>query len=52
MMITNIWQGAIDFIFGRKGQAYFGGNTIAVKGQGCVTANGRDSNDNTSCESI
>ncbi|KAF9475417.1 pectin lyase-like protein [Pholiota conissans] len=38
-------EGAVDFIFGRTGLAYFGGNTIAVKAAGCITANGRESND-------
>ena len=42
-------QGAVDFIFGQRGQAYFGGNVIAVSSRGCVTASGRESNDNTSC---
>lgn len=43
-------QGATDFIFGQRGQAYFGGNTIGVKGAGWVTASGRSSDDSTSCE--
>ncbi|KAL0567935.1 hypothetical protein V5O48_006587 [Marasmius crinis-equi] len=38
-------EGKTDFIYGRLGQAYFGGNTIAVKGPGYVTASGRQSND-------
>jgi len=38
-------EGAVDFIFGRLGQAFFGGNTIAVKGPGFITANGRESDD-------
>ncbi|EJD03925.1 uncharacterized protein FOMMEDRAFT_187176 [Fomitiporia mediterranea MF3/22] len=38
-------EGAVDFIFGRQGQAYFEGNTIASKGAGCVTASGRESDD-------
>ncbi|GLB38743.1 hypothetical protein LshimejAT787_0506080 [Lyophyllum shimeji] len=38
-------QGATDFIFGRTGYAFFGGNTIAVSGPGWVTASGRESND-------
>jgi len=42
-------QGATDFIFGRLGHAYFGGNTIAVKAAGWVTASGRQSNDMGSC---
>ncbi|KIP05701.1 carbohydrate esterase family 8 protein [Phlebiopsis gigantea 11061_1 CR5-6] len=40
-------EGGVDFIFGRHGQAYFQGNTIASKGAGCVTANGRESDDDT-----
>lgn len=35
-------QGATDFIFGRLGQAYFAGNTIAVTAKGWVTASGRE----------
>lgn len=38
-------EGATDFIFGRRGSAYFGGNTIGVRGAGYVTASGRESND-------
>ncbi|KAF8994487.1 pectinesterase [Cyathus striatus] len=38
-------EGAVDFIFGRLGLAYFGGNTIGVKGPGWITASGRQSND-------
>ncbi|CAK5266527.1 unnamed protein product [Mycena citricolor] len=38
-------EGAVDFIFGRKASAYFGGNTIAVNGKGCITASGRQSDD-------
>ncbi|KAF9465364.1 pectinesterase [Collybia nuda] len=38
-------QGATDFIFGRQGYAFFGGNTIGVSGPGWVTASGRESND-------
>ncbi|KAJ7598631.1 pectinesterase [Mycena floridula] len=38
-------EGAVDFIFGREGSAYFGGNTIAVKASGSITASGRESND-------
>ncbi|PPQ64160.1 hypothetical protein CVT24_008795 [Panaeolus cyanescens] len=45
-------EGAVDFIFGRLGSAYFGGNTIAVKGPGYITASGRLSNDNGSCRHI
>ncbi|KAF5363373.1 hypothetical protein D9756_001058 [Leucocoprinus leucothites] len=41
-------EGATDFIFGARGLAYFGGNTIGVKGPGWVTASGRDSDDSTS----
>ncbi|KLO20294.1 pectin lyase-like protein [Schizopora paradoxa] len=40
-------EGAVDFIFGQKGQAFFQGNTIASKGAGCVTASGRSTNDST-----
>ncbi|KAI5124664.1 hypothetical protein M0805_004272 [Coniferiporia weirii] len=40
-------EGAVDFIFGRQGQAYFERNTIASKGAGCVTASGRESNDSS-----
>ncbi|KAL0961177.1 hypothetical protein HGRIS_006149 [Hohenbuehelia grisea] len=35
-------EGAVDFIFGRLGQAYFGGNTIAVTSKGYITASGRE----------
>ncbi|KDR82513.1 hypothetical protein GALMADRAFT_151607 [Galerina marginata CBS 339.88] len=38
-------EGAVDFIFGRHGFAYFGGNTIAVKAPGCITASGRQLDD-------
>ncbi|KAI0065634.1 carbohydrate esterase family 8 protein [Artomyces pyxidatus] len=38
-------EGAVDFIFGQRSQAYFEGNTIAVSGAGCITANGRSAND-------
>ncbi|KAF7366955.1 Pectinesterase [Mycena sanguinolenta] len=38
-------EGAVDFIFGREGLAYFGGNTIAVSGPGCITASRRTSDD-------
>ncbi|KAJ6557886.1 carbohydrate esterase family 8 protein [Mycena capillaripes] len=41
-------EGAADFIFGRLGLAYFGGNTIAVNGPGCITASGRQTADNGS----
>ncbi|KIM49893.1 carbohydrate esterase family 8 protein [Hebeloma cylindrosporum] len=41
-------EGATDFIFGQFGQAYFGGNTLAVNGPGWVTASGRQSDDNGS----
>ncbi|KAJ7697619.1 pectinesterase [Mycena rosella] len=41
-------EGAVDFIFGREGLAYFGGNTIAVSGPGCITASGRESSDSGS----
>ncbi|KAF9451818.1 carbohydrate esterase family 8 protein [Macrolepiota fuliginosa MF-IS2] len=46
--LRNYIEGAVDFIFGRQGLAYFGGNTIGVKGAGYVTANGRESNDSGS----
>jgi pectinesterase len=45
VFLKNYIEGAVDFIFGRHGLAYFGGNTIAVKGPGCVTASGRELND-------
>ncbi|VDB90115.1 unnamed protein product [Peniophora sp. CBMAI 1063] len=38
-------QGAVDFIFGKLSQAYFEGNTIAISGSGCITADGRESDD-------
>ncbi|KIJ49227.1 carbohydrate esterase family 8 protein [Sphaerobolus stellatus SS14] len=38
-------EGAVDFIFGREGLAYFEGNTISSIGPGCITANGRETND-------
>ncbi|KAF9265921.1 pectinesterase [Marasmius fiardii PR-910] len=38
-------EGKTDFIYGRLGRAYFGGNTIAVKGPGYITASGRQSDD-------
>jgi pectinesterase len=43
-------QGAVDFIFGRHGMAFFGGNTIGVSDAGCVTASGRISDDTGSCK--
>ncbi|KAF8228050.1 pectinesterase [Tricholoma matsutake] len=43
--LKNHIEGAVDFVFGRLGQAFFGGNTIAVSDAGCITANGRSSND-------
>lgn len=39
----------MDFIFGRHGFAYFGGNTIASKGPGCITASGRETDADGSC---
>ncbi|KAF9472517.1 carbohydrate esterase family 8 protein [Pholiota conissans] len=42
-------EGAVDFIFGRHGFAYFGGNTIASKGPGCITASGRQTTADGSC---
>ncbi|ESK82464.1 carbohydrate esterase family 8 protein [Moniliophthora roreri MCA 2997] len=41
-------EGKIDFIYGRRGSAYFGGNTIAVSGPGYITASGRESDDSGS----
>ncbi|KAI0063258.1 carbohydrate esterase family 8 protein [Artomyces pyxidatus] len=38
-------EGAVDFIFGQRSQAYIAGNTLAVSSPGCITANGRSSND-------
>ncbi|KAI0321462.1 carbohydrate esterase family 8 protein [Amylostereum chailletii] len=38
-------EGAVDFIFGKLSQAYFEGNTIAIAGPGCITADGRQSDD-------
>ncbi|KIJ31450.1 carbohydrate esterase family 8 protein [Sphaerobolus stellatus SS14] len=38
-------EGAVDFIFGRQGLAYFEGNTISSIGPGCITASGRETND-------
>jgi len=39
-------EGGIDFIFGREGSAYFGGNTIGVLAAGgSITASGRQTND-------
>ncbi|KAF9561796.1 pectinesterase [Agrocybe pediades] len=46
--LKNYIEGAVDFIFGRHGLAYFGGNTIASKAPGCITASGRESADNGS----
>lgn len=43
-------QGAVDFIFGQEGRAFFGGNTIGVSNAGYITANGRNSDDGTSCK--
>ena len=43
-------EGGVDFIFGREGLAYFAGNTIASKGAGCVTANGRQTDDDGICK--
>jgi hypothetical protein len=43
-------QGATDFIFGQRGQAFFGGNTISVSNGGCITASGRSSDDTSSCK--
>ncbi|KAL1746874.1 carbohydrate esterase family 8 protein [Schizophyllum fasciatum] len=38
-------EGATDFIFGQQASAYFGGNTLAVRGKGWITAHGRNSDD-------
>ncbi|KAG5638852.1 hypothetical protein H0H81_009403 [Sphagnurus paluster] len=46
--LRNYIQGATDFIFGRSGLAFFGGNTMGVSGPGWVTASGRQSNDSGS----
>ncbi|KAG6872242.1 hypothetical protein C0995_011664 [Termitomyces sp. Mi166 len=46
--LQNYIEGAVDFIFGRHGLAFFGGNTIAVAGPGCITANGRITDDDGS----
>jgi len=45
-------EGATDFIFGRRGYAYFAKNTLAVKAKGWITASGRESNDGSSCMSV
>ena len=49
-VVVGLGQGAVDFIFGRQGQAYFENNLIAVSSAGFVTASGRSSDDNTSCK--
>jgi pectinesterase len=49
LMLCSV-QGAVDFIFGRAGLAFFGGNTIGVTDAGCVTASGRVSDDTGSCK--
>ncbi|KAL0563647.1 hypothetical protein V5O48_018418, partial [Marasmius crinis-equi] len=41
-------EGKTDFIYGQRGSAYFGGNTIATKGPSHITANGRSADDSTS----
>ncbi|KAL0577664.1 hypothetical protein V5O48_004312 [Marasmius crinis-equi] len=38
-------EGKTDFIYGREGRAYFGGNTLAIRGPSYVTASGRQSDD-------
>ncbi|KZV72154.1 carbohydrate esterase family 8 protein [Peniophora sp. CONT] len=38
-------EGSVDFIFGKLSQAYFEANTIAIAGPGCITADGRSTND-------
>ncbi|THH06918.1 hypothetical protein EW145_g3744 [Phellinidium pouzarii] len=47
LLYIHLNKGAVDFIFGRQGQAYFERNTIASKGAGCITASGRESNDSS-----
>ncbi|EJD03927.1 carbohydrate esterase family 8 protein [Fomitiporia mediterranea MF3/22] len=34
-------EGAVDYIFGQHARAWFESNTLASKGAGCITANGR-----------
>jgi pectinesterase len=42
-------EGGVDFIFGREGSAYFGGNTIGVLDPGgSITASGRETDDSGS----
>lgn len=41
-------EGATDFIFGQTAIAWFEKGTIAISGQGYITANGRDSDSNPS----
>ncbi|KAF6821767.1 Pectinesterase 3 [Colletotrichum plurivorum] len=41
-------EGATDFIFGQKAQAWFESCTLAVSGKGYITASGRDSASNPS----
>ncbi|KAG3159382.1 hypothetical protein PC129_g4038 [Phytophthora cactorum] len=43
-------RGATDFIFGMNAQAWFENCDIEVVGKGYVTANGRESESNPSCE--
>jgi hypothetical protein len=43
-------QGAADFKFGQEARAFFGGNKIVVSNAGYITANGRNSDDGTSCK--
>ncbi|KAI9981589.1 hypothetical protein PInf_009345 [Phytophthora infestans] len=43
-------QGATDFIFGMNAQAWFESCDIEVVGKGYVTANGRDTESNPSCQ--
>lgn len=50
LWITRFAKGAVDFIFGRGGLAFFGSNTIGVSDAGFVTASGRESNDEGSCK--
>jgi pectinesterase len=41
-------DGAVDFIFGQRARAWFYKADIRIKGTGYITANGRDSESNTS----
>lgn len=48
--LKNYIEGAVDFIFGQTGSAFFQGNTIASKAPGCITASGRSTDDATMCK--